>query len=94
MSNSCASVRILPAFLVMMTCAGCAAGLSPAVNKRTLPPPANVVMAPVAVPPLAVGKDARVVLAEHRSALKAANGRLVRSRAIYGGVRKTYGAVP
>lgn len=47
---------------------------------------------PVAVPPLAAGRDARVALAEHRSALKAANGRLVRSRAIYGGVRKSYGA--
>lgn len=76
----------------MMTCAGCAAGISPTVNQRTLPAESSVVLGTVAEPPLAKGKDARVALAEYRSALRSANGRLVRSRALYRGVRKSYGA--
>lgn len=76
----------------MMTCAGCATGISPAVNKRTLPAEGSVVLAPVAEPALTKGKDARVALAEYRGALRAANNRLARSRALYRGVRRSYGA--
>lgn len=70
---------------------GCATAV-PTVNKRTLPSENSVVLGPVTVPALTKGKDARVALAETRSALKAANGRLLRSRTIYRGVRKSYGA--
>jgi hypothetical protein len=51
-----------------------------------------VVLAPVAEPVLLKGKDARVALAEYRSALRSANNRLAKSRSIYRGVRKSYGA--
>lgn len=47
-------------------------------------------MAPVAVPGLKAGDDARIALARSRAALGQANGRLDCSRKWYAGVRKTY----
>ena len=47
-------------------------------------------MAPVAVPGVKVGDDARVALARSRAALASANGNLDCSRQWYGGVRKNY----
>lgn len=46
---------------------------------------------PVAEPAIARGQDARVALGHTRDALRQANGRLVRSRVIYDGVRRQYG---
>ena len=47
---------------------------------------------PVPVPRITKGQDARVALAKTGAALGEANARLVKSRVIYRGVRKTYGA--
>lgn len=47
-------------------------------------------MAPVTLPPIEAGMDAREVLARHRAALRGANGRLECSREWYSGVRKQY----
>lgn len=48
-------------------------------------------MAPVEVPALSVGQDARSALARSRGALTDANGRLRASREWYDGVRRSYG---
>lgn len=77
--------------LLLPTISACST-VSPTVNKRTLPPETSVVLSPLPLPQVKAGMDARVSLAEHRSALRAANSRLSKSRAIYRGVRKTYGA--
>ena len=58
---------------------------------RALPAESNVVLGTVAEPEVREGKDARVALAETRSALREANGRLAKSRQIYRGVRQQYG---
>lgn len=47
-------------------------------------------MSPVDVPKIAVGMDAREVLARHSAALKAANGRLLCSKDWYLEVRNQY----
>jgi hypothetical protein len=47
-------------------------------------------MAPTKVPLIVVGMDARLALAETRSALLDANGRLSCSSDWYAGVRKNY----
>ena len=47
-------------------------------------------MAPVGVPNIQVGDDARAQLGRHRAALLAANGNLDCSRQWYNGVRKGY----
>jgi len=71
--------------------AGCQASGSTKVIPVNLPgPPAC--MAPVAVPELAAGDDARLALARSRAAAASANGNLVCSRTWYEGVRKGYGA--
>jgi hypothetical protein len=54
-----------------------------------LPPP-PACLAPVAVPVIAVGDDARIALARHRAALALANGNLECVGAWYAGVRKGY----
>jgi len=54
-------------------------------------PPAPSFMAPVAVPGVKAGDDAREKLAEARAVIKRANGRLTQSRGWYGGVRDRYG---
>lgn len=47
-------------------------------------------MEPVKVPQVTTGMDARLALAQNRSALLEANGRLGCSRDWYGGIRKQY----
>ena len=47
-------------------------------------------MAPVVVPQIEAGMDAREALARHRAALKAANAHLNCSKDWYAGVRKEY----
>jgi len=70
--------------------AGCQASGSTKVIPVNLPgPPAC--MAPVAVPQLAAGDDARLALARHRAALASANGNLGCSRTWYEEVRKRFG---
>lgn len=73
----------------MTICAGCTTASQ--VVSRQLPPESSVVLDPVPIPPIAKGQDARVALAQTGSALRQANGRLVKSRIIYRGVRKSYG---
>ena len=77
--------RIAAAILLTMTCAACAA---------ERPKPAPVVLpeapswlAPVAVPNIKTGMDARVALARTYTALALANGRLGEGRDWYDGVR-------
>jgi len=48
-------------------------------------------MAPVAVPPVKAGDDAREALARRSAALNQCNGNLIGSAAWYGTVRKKYG---
>lgn len=50
-----------------------------------------MVLDPVPVPMIRVGDDARVAWKREEAARQEANARLVRSRMIYRGVRKTYG---
>ncbi len=73
-----------------MICAGCATPGQ--IVSRTLPPESSVVLDPVPVPKLKKGQDARIGLAKTGAALGEANTRLIKSRAIYRGVRETYGA--
>lgn len=47
-------------------------------------------MAPVPVPAVAVGDDARIALARHRAALASANGNLKCSASWYAKVRAGY----
>lgn len=51
-------------------------------------------MAPVGVPQLAAGQNAKAGLARTGAALGEANGRLVESRAWYADLQKTYGNAP
>jgi hypothetical protein len=75
-----------------MTILGGCATTGQAPVSRQLPPESSVVLDPVPEPKLSKGQDARVALAKTGSALKEANGRLVKSRIIYRGVRKAYGS--
>lgn len=78
---------------MIVTCVlltGCAAG-SGKVQPVNLPQ-APACMAPVPVPGIKVGDDARSALARHRAALEEANGRLDCARKWYGKVRAGYGA--
>lgn len=68
---------------------GCAASGGGKVHPVNLPPP-PACMAPVPVPPIAVGDDARALVARHRAALMEANGNLSCSRSWYGQVRASY----
>ena len=54
-------------------------------------PAAPSFMAPVAVPPVKAGDDAREALARRSAALNQCNGNLIGSAAWYGTVRKKYG---
>ena len=71
--------------------AGCQSNGASKLQPVNLPgPPAC--MAPVAVPEIRAGDDARLALARSRAATASANGNLVCSRTWYEGVRKGYGA--
>lgn len=54
-------------------------------------PPAPPFLAPVALPSLRMGADARLALAEHRAAAVDANARLARSAEWYQTLRQSYG---
>jgi len=77
------------ALSLTMICAGCVSSRE-AVLQRDLPPAANPLMQPVAVPRVAKGDDPKVRLAETRDALKQANQRIEGGRAWYEGVRERY----
>jgi hypothetical protein len=68
---------------------GCAERAAPLARNL---PSAPAFLAPVRVPVLALGEDARKALADHRAALGEANGRLAQARAWYRGVAKNFGA--
>lgn len=72
-----------------MTLGGCETFNGP--TNRFLPPESSVVLDPVQAPIIRVGDDARVAWKKEEAARKEANSRLVRSRGIYRGIRKTYG---
>ena len=67
---------------------GCQTGNAPV--SRLLPPESSVVLDPVPAPVIRLGTDARVAWKKEEAARKEANARLVKSRVIYRGVRKTY----
>jgi len=70
-----------------ITLGGC---VTDGVVNRQLPPGDNVVLDPVPVPLVRPGDDARIAWRKEQAARREANGRLVRSREIYEGIRKTY----
>lgn len=74
----------LPAMLTGCSTLG---GVKPQPVELPDPP---ACMAPVAIPTIEPGMDARLALARHRAALKDANGRLSCSREWYSFVRKDY----
>ena len=77
----------------MMMCvllAGCQGTGGGKVRTVDLPPPPSC-MAPVAVPEIRVGDDARAALARQRAALATANGHLDCSKDWYEAVRLGYG---
>ena len=80
---------MLAAVLTSVTLSGCAASGSSKVLPVTLPP-APACMAPVALPEIKAGDDARSAIASHRASLAKANKRLECSRKWYGGVRKSF----
>lgn len=80
---------MLAALSLMMICAGCAAAPKSAPTQL---PQVPDWLAPVPVPPLKVGMDARVALARTYTALALANGRLEQGRGWYGGVRTNFEA--
>ena len=73
--------------LVAVTLGGC---VTDRVVSRQLPPGDNVVLDPVPAPLVRPGDDARIAWKKEQAARREANGRLVRSREIYEGVRETY----
>jgi len=68
---------------------GCVASGTTKVQPVNLPPP-PACMAPVALPAVNVGDDARLALAKHRAALASANGNLSCSLKWYEKVRVGY----
>lgn len=54
-------------------------------------PPAPKFLAPVAVPPVKAGDDARAVIARMKAAVETANLRLTYTRATYDAMRQRYG---
>ena len=86
-TSKCA--RTAGALLLLTILGGCASSGAGKVQPVNLPAPPRC-MAPVAVPPLAEGEDARAALARSRAALKAANGNLECSAKWYKGVRARY----
>lgn len=70
-----------------VTLGGC---VTDRVVSRQLPPANNVVLDPVPPPVVRAGDDARIAWRKEQAARREANGRLVKSREIYEGVRETY----
>lgn len=69
--------------------AGCATVAD--VPARELPPESSVVLDPAPKAGVRPGMDARVAWKKEEARANANEARLVTSRAIYSGVRKTYG---
>lgn len=79
----------LAACLLATICAACQP--APARLQPVNLPGPPACLAPVALPPVKAGDDARAALARHRAALIDANGHLVCGRRWYAGVRQSYG---
>lgn len=81
------------ALSLLMTCSACAnLGSKSYTSKQAVSlPPAPVFLAPVKVPEVKAGDDARLDLAKTNAALKVANARLDASRQIYNAMRQRYG---
>ena len=82
------ALAVTAAILLPLMLTGCATSKGK-LRPVNLPAPPSC-MSPVTVPELQAGADARLALANHRAALKAANGRLDCSRAWYVEIRKEY----
>jgi hypothetical protein len=80
---------MLSALCLLPMLTACVASGSSKVLPVTLPP-APACMAPVALPEIRAGDDARSAIASHRASLAKANKRLECSRKWYGGVRKSF----
>ena len=89
MKSNLTAGRMLIVLSTMTILSGCTAAGSVNLQPVNLPP-ASACMAPVPVPGLKAGDDARLALARSRAALGQANGRLVCSRKWYDGVRKSF----
>lgn len=74
------------------TCSGCETDGVGVSKRGILLPAAPAFMAPVPVPPVKVGDDARLAWKKTGAALSAANGQLAQSREWYIGVRGRYGS--
>jgi hypothetical protein len=88
------NARTVPAFLLtMIFLTGCASldrARSPVA--RQLPPESSVVLDPAPKPRIAPGDDARVAWKKEEARANDNEARLVKSRKIYRGVRKNFGA--
>jgi hypothetical protein len=80
---------LIVATLPTMMLTGCGAIGGAKLQPVNLPDPPEC-MAPVAVPVIETGMDARSALARNRAALRAANGRLECSRDWYVSVKEDY----
>lgn len=81
------------ALSLLLICSACnkdGLELAIASKQAVVLPPAPVFLAPVAVPAIKAGDDARVGLIETRAALKMANMRLTFARQSYNDMRKRY----
>ena len=90
LSSPVRSLAVPCLLLTSMLLAGCQSNGASKLTPVNLPAP-PACMAPVPVPLLAAGDDARLALARYRAATASANGNLVCSRTWYEGVRKGYG---
>ena len=81
--------RTLPAFsLMMIFLPGCASVPDP--GSRTLPPESDVVLSPAPATNVGPNTDARVAWKKEEARADENAARLVKSRKIYRGVRKSY----
>lgn len=75
-----------------LSLAGCVTdGINLASKQAVVLPPAPSFLAPVAIPAIKAGDDARVTLAKMKAAAEAANLRLTYTRATYDAMRQRYG---
>lgn len=78
--------------MIPATLGGCITdGINLASKQAVALPPAPKFLAPVAVPTIKAGDDARIALAKMKAAAEEANLRLTFSRAAYDAMRQRYG---
>ena len=82
------AARLALAALTMPTCAACATSGKPPIARSL--PAAPTWLAPVPLPPVVAGADARVVAAQNRAAAAKANRRLVDAGAWYSTIQAQY----